>query len=64
MPDEGQFSPDFVKAQLLSSAKHILAISIWNDEQAEALAESYGASRLLDKAQLGSELIPTILELS
>ena len=63
MPGEEDFSPDFIKSKLLVCAKHLLAISIWNDEQAKTLAASYGAANLLDKVSLGSQLVPTILRL-
>jgi DNA-binding NarL/FixJ family response regulator len=61
MPDERGFSPDFIKSQFLLSTNHLLAISVWNDEQSKALASRYGAKAFLDKSNLGSELIPAIL---
>jgi DNA-binding NarL/FixJ family response regulator len=64
MPGEQEFSPAFVKSQLLLSAKHVLVISIWNDNEARALATSYGAATLLDKINLGSQLVPAILRLA
>ena len=63
MPDETIFEPDFIRSQLLRSAKHIVIISIWNDEKSQALGNSYGAASFLDKNTLFSTLIPTILKL-
>jgi hypothetical protein len=61
---EAQYSQSFgegqVKAQVLLNAKCVLGISLWNDTEARALAESLGAAALLDKAKLYSELIPAI----
>jgi DNA-binding NarL/FixJ family response regulator len=61
MPDEGPLDPASVKAQMTASASRVLAISVWNDEESKALANSYGAKVLLDKARLGLELVPAIL---
>ena len=63
MPDETKFEPDFIRSQLLCSAKHIVIISVWNDEKSQALGNSYGAASYLDKNTLFSTLIPTILKL-
>jgi DNA-binding NarL/FixJ family response regulator len=58
MRDEGHVSPLAIKSSL-ADAK-VLAISIWNDDDAKALAHSFGALTLLDKINLAHELIPTI----
>jgi chemotaxis response regulator CheB len=58
MGDEKTVKPPQVKASLTGSK--IIAISIWNDEQSKALAESFGALLLLDKIDLAGRLIPTI----
>jgi DNA-binding NarL/FixJ family response regulator len=42
----------------------LLAMSLANDDEARFLAESFGAVKLLDKAQLYDELIPAIIQLS
>ena len=42
----------------------VLAISIANDDEAQALAGSIGAAKFLDKMNLARELIPAILELA
>ena len=63
MPDETTFEPDFIRSQLLHSAKHVVIMSVWNDEEAQALANSYGAASFLDKNTLSSTLIPVILDL-
>ena len=59
MSDERDYPPPLVRDQL-QSVKCILAMSVWNDEKAHALAESLGAKVLLDKANLYSTLIPAI----
>lgn len=59
MPDERNYLPQNVKVQVLENVG-ILAISVWNDSEAKALAEQFGAKALIDKAHLFSELIPTI----
>jgi DNA-binding NarL/FixJ family response regulator len=61
MPGEQKLDAAFLASQLLQSTKRILAISVWNDDAAKNLATSLGASALLDKCNLGDELIPAIL---
>jgi hypothetical protein len=63
MPDETSFTPQDVKSHLEECAE-LLAISLSNDEDAKALAESLGATILLDKANLAYTPIPSILQLS
>jgi two-component system, NarL family, response regulator LiaR len=63
MPDERIVSPETVKTRLQGSTKHVLAMSIWNDVESQKLAESYGASALLDKSKLTSDLMPAIMAL-
>lgn len=41
-----------------------LAVSLSNDAEAKALAESYGAVSLLDKLNLYNEMIPAIMRCS
>ncbi len=60
MPDESRYLPEIVKAPLLENSGCVLAISIWNDEDAKALAKRLGAVTLLDKANLFSNLISSI----
>lgn len=62
MPHENSINPLNVKSQLNRGAR-TLAISIWTDEDAQALALMLGAVTLLDKAKLGSTLIPAIVQL-
>ena len=62
MPDETNFSPQVFKSHL-NRGSRLLAISLSNDEEAKTLAESLGASVLLDKMDLANTLIPTILQL-
>jgi chemotaxis response regulator CheB len=60
MPDERNYSPESVKLQILESVGCILAVSVWNDNEAKALADRFGAKALMDIAQLFLELIPAI----
>jgi DNA-binding NarL/FixJ family response regulator len=60
MSDEFRYSPEIVKGPLLENSGCILAISVWNDEDAKALAKRLGAVTLLDKAHLFSNLISSI----
>ena len=64
MPDETKITPSEVKSQLNSDASKMLAISVWQDEDAQALAKSLGAVALLDKADLANRLLPTIMQLT
>jgi DNA-binding NarL/FixJ family response regulator len=63
MPDETNVEPLIVKS-LLNHGSRLLAISLWNDEDAKALAESFGAVTLMDKIELADKLIPTIMQLA
>lgn len=63
MPDGDCVRSSDVKASLALSASRLLAISIWDDKDSKALAVTYGAIALLDKAKLGADLIPTIKHL-
>jgi len=58
MRDEKDVTPLQVKSSLRGSV--LLAISLRNDDETKALAESFGAVRLLEKVNLASELIPAI----
>jgi chemotaxis response regulator CheB len=60
MPDEREYPPDLIKSQVLLTTKCILGISFWNDADARDLAEAFGATTLLDKTKLYSELVPAI----
>jgi DNA-binding NarL/FixJ family response regulator len=60
MPGEDRFDPVLVRAQLRGS--YLLAMSVWNDEETNAVAHNYGALKLLDKSNLASTLIPAIKE--
>jgi two-component system chemotaxis response regulator CheB len=61
IPEARGFTPAFVRSQLVSVDCSTIAVSFSNDSEAKALAESYGASSLLDKMNLYSEMIPAIL---
>jgi chemotaxis response regulator CheB len=60
MSDEREYSPESVRFQLSIHSACIVAISVWNDENAKALANRFGARVLLDKVNLYSELISAI----
>lgn len=62
LPEKRELTPELVKAQLRCVCT--LAVSLSNDDEAKALAESYGAVSLLDKMTLYSEMIPAILQCS
>ena len=62
MPDENSINLLDVKSQMNRGAR-TLAISMWNDEETQTLAQMLGAVTLLDKAELGSTLIPAIVQL-
>jgi DNA-binding NarL/FixJ family response regulator len=62
MHDEREYAPELVKSQVLLNTTCILAMSVWNDADAKALADSFGAKSLLDKNNLFSELIPAITQ--
>ena len=60
MPDEHAITAAQVKSCLNGS--RLLAMSIWSDDKAKALAETFGAVTLLDKTNLVTQLIPAIKE--
>jgi two-component system response regulator DevR len=62
MPDGDSIAPHEVKTHL-NHGSQVLAISFWNDEDTKELAESVGAAILLDKMNLASTLIRTIMQL-
>jgi len=63
MPDDTKIMPSELKSHLNSEGSKILAVSVWQDEDAHALAKSMGAVALLDKASLAYGLVPTIMQL-
>ena len=64
MPFEPDLSLCELSAQLNSCGAGILGISFTNDDDARLLATSMGAAELLDKTQLGKELIPSIMRVA
>jgi len=60
MPGENQVEASQLKQQLDGSC--VLAMSVWNDEETNSLAQSFGASKLLDKSSLATTLMPAIEE--
>ena len=64
MRDQYKFKPEFVRSELQASADHVLAMSYRNDDDdAVGLSNSYGASLLLDKSKLITELVRTVEKL-
>ena len=63
MPDQDKVTPQDVKSGLNCDSR-LLAISIWNNEDAKTLAKSFGAASLPDKAELSEKLIPTLSQLA
>jgi DNA-binding NarL/FixJ family response regulator len=64
MSDSKQITPGEFRSRLNFGQARLMAISVWNDPETQALANSYGATNCLDKANLGTHLIPAILHLS
>jgi DNA-binding NarL/FixJ family response regulator len=60
MPDGERYPPEIVKGPLLQNSGCILAMCVWNDGDAIALAKKIGAVALLDKTDLFSTLISSI----
>jgi DNA-binding NarL/FixJ family response regulator len=61
--------PDAPGPGLLEIRSHLngallVATSVWSDSDTIALADSIGADIFLDKASLGTELLPTIVQLT
>jgi two-component system invasion response regulator UvrY len=63
MPGSSNLTPMNVSEGLCAYEAAVLAISVWNDEDTRAFAQSYGATALLDKMHLGRELIPAVMKL-
>lgn len=61
MKDQATFTREDIKTRLNG---RIVAISLANDGETKALADSFGALILLDKMELAVELIPTIEKLA
>ncbi|MDP9339954.1 MAG: response regulator [Acidobacteriota bacterium] len=60
MSDEYEYPPELVRSRIANDADCILAISVWNDDDAKQLAKRLGAKLLLDKSSLYSTLLPAI----
>ena len=58
MGDEQTIKLSDLKSSLVDC--QLLAMSLWTDEETKALAKSLGAVTLLDKANLASELLPSL----
>jgi DNA-binding NarL/FixJ family response regulator len=64
MPGECTVNPKDLRERLFLDASSLVAISIWNDDESQALAQRYGASRLLDKIGLSATLVQAIVDLA
>jgi DNA-binding NarL/FixJ family response regulator len=64
MSDSKRITPGEFRSRLNLGQARLMAISVWNDAETQALASSYGAANCLDKANLGTHLIPAILHLA
>jgi DNA-binding NarL/FixJ family response regulator len=49
MPDEQEYPPEHLDPVISYHARNIIALSLWDDDKARALARSSGAHLLLDK---------------
>jgi two-component system invasion response regulator UvrY len=58
MPDQQKVNPSELKSCLVNC--QLLAMSLWTDQETKDLAKSFGAVGLLDKANLGTELLPSL----
>jgi DNA-binding NarL/FixJ family response regulator len=59
-----EMDPDIVRTELSRCAQHVLAFSIWTDDEAQELARRYGSTELLDKASLSLTLLSAIQRVS
>jgi len=64
MPLEPGLSVSDLRAKLNSCGARLLGISFANDDDARSLATSVGTAELLDKTQMGRELIPSIMRVA
>jgi DNA-binding NarL/FixJ family response regulator len=64
LPDRDETDPSSIKASFAAQGCQIIAISIFSDDETQALAKDLGAALLLEKPMLGTELLPTILQMS
>jgi DNA-binding NarL/FixJ family response regulator len=60
MPGDETINSDRLRAQLKQVSSCLVAVSIWDDPETRALAESFGAKQFLDKIGLSSTLLPAI----
>jgi DNA-binding NarL/FixJ family response regulator len=64
MPDQTQVVSAHIKERFQALGIASIAISIWSDPETAALAEGVGAAALLNKMEIGEELIPAIIRLA
>jgi DNA-binding NarL/FixJ family response regulator len=64
MPAPNDFSPSDVKRAVADTGSKLIAMSVWQDDSSRALAASFGSFTFLDKASLGTLLIPAIKQLT
>lgn len=64
LPGNGDSEPEYIKTKLLLSAEKIVAMSVSSDDESKALASSYGAVALVDKARLVETLMSTLADMA
>jgi DNA-binding NarL/FixJ family response regulator len=60
LDDLAAHDPLRIKIALLSCVRHVIGMSTRSDEEERQLAQSYGASRLVDKFFLSEQLVASI----
>ena len=60
LPDDSSVDPQEIRSVFDTIGSRLIAISIWDDEDTQELAKSFGAVTLVDKMNLYTELIPAI----
>ena len=64
MEDEDKFAPQDIKTRLTRCGSRIVATSLLTDAKTKEFAQRVGATILLDKTELGTELLPVIARLT
>ena len=62
MPDEA--GPGLLQIRSHLDGALLVATSVWSDSATKALADNIGADLFLDKASLGTKLLPAIVQLT
>lgn len=64
MKGDKDIAPLAIKSQLIIKDALVVGISFWNDHETKQLAQSFGATVLLDKVDLAITLVPTIKQVA